>query len=129
MEELPKSYDPRTTEDKIYKLWEKSGFFNPDNLPDAKNRPPYTIMMPPPNVTGVLHMGHALMLTLEDIMIRYARMRGKRALWLPGTDHAAIATQSVVEKDLTKDNPLITYLLTCSSKQVSILKIYFSKLF
>ena len=102
MEELPKSYDPRTTEDKIYKLWEKSGFFNPDNLPDAKNRPPYTIMMPPPNVTGVLHMGHALMLTLEDIMIRYARMRGKRALWLPGTDHAAIATQSVVEKDILK---------------------------
>lgn len=100
--ELEKNYDPVTTEDKIYNRWMESGFFNPDNLPDAKNRQPYTIMMPPPNVTGVLHMGHALMLTLEDIMIRYARMRGKRALWLPGTDHAAIATQSVVEKEISK---------------------------
>ncbi len=100
--ELDKNYDPTTTENKIYTRWLESGFFNPDNLPDAENRKPYTIMMPPPNVTGVLHMGHALMLTLEDIMIRYARMRGKRALWLPGTDHAAIATQSVVEKEISK---------------------------
>lgn len=102
MEELPKSYNPQNAEAQIYRLWEESGFFNPDNLPDAKNRQPHTIMMPPPNVTGVLHMGHALMLTLEDIMIRYARMRGKLALWLPGTDHAAIATQSVVEKEISK---------------------------
>lgn len=102
MEELPKSYNPQNAEAQIYRLWEESGFFNPNNLPDAETRQPYAIMMPPPNVTGVLHMGHALMLTLEDIMIRYARMRGKRALWLPGTDHAAIATQSVVEKEISK---------------------------
>ena len=105
-EKFLKPYDPVETEPRIYKLWEESGFFNPETCvekgataPDAK---PYTIMMPPPNVTGILHMGHALMLTLEDIMIRYKRMRGLRTLWLPGTDHAAIATQSRVEKDIYK---------------------------
>jgi len=82
-------------------MWEESGFFNPDNLP-ARHKEPFTIMMPPPNVTGVLHMGHALMLTTEDIMIRYQRMLGKKTLWLPGTDHAAIATQSKVEKEIYK---------------------------
>ena len=82
-------------------MWEESGFFNPDNLPE-RHKEPYTIMMPPPNVTGILHMGHALMLTTEDIMIRYQRMCGKKTLWLPGTDHAAIATQSKVEKDIYK---------------------------
>ncbi len=82
-------------------MWEDSGFFNPDNLPE-RHKEPYTIMMPPPNVTGILHMGHALMLTTEDIMIRYQRMCGKKTLWLPGTDHAAIATQSKVEKDIYK---------------------------
>ncbi len=100
-----KPYNPAETEARIYKLWEESGFFNPDNLPaDEAGRPrkPFTIMMPPPNVTGVLHMGHALMLTLEDMMIRYKRMRGFKTLWLPGTDHAAIATQSRVEKDIYK---------------------------
>lgn len=96
-----KPYDPQGTEPKIYKMWEDSGYFNPDNLPE-RHKEKYTIMMPPPNVTGVLHMGHALMITLEDIMIRYQRMRGKKALWLPGTDHAAIATQSRVEKDIKK---------------------------
>ena len=98
-----KPYDPVTTEDRIYKLWEESGFFNPDKLP-ARNQKgePFSIVLPPPNVTGILHMGSALMLAIEDIMVRYARMRGKKTLWLPGTDHAAIATQSVVEKDIQK---------------------------
>ena len=103
-----KPYDPQGTEPKIYKMWEDSGYFNPDNLPE-RHKEKYTIMMPPPNVTGVLHMGHALMITLEDIMIRYQRMRGKKALWLPGTDHAAIATQSRVEKDIKKSEDKSRY--------------------
>ncbi|MFM2357346.1 MAG: valyl-tRNA synthetase, valyl-tRNA synthetase, partial [Candidatus Parcubacteria bacterium] len=94
-------YNPQETEKRIYKLWEDSGFFNPDNLP-ARHKTPFTIVMPPPNVTGILHMGHALMLTLEDIMVRYKRMQGFKTLWLPGTDHAAIATQSKVEKEIYK---------------------------
>jgi len=105
-EKFLKPYNPQETEPRIYKLWEKSGFFNPDNLPAdeaGRQRKPFTIIMPPPNVTGVLHMGHALMLTLEDIMIRYKRMRGFKTLWLPGTDHAAIATQSRVEKEILKN--------------------------
>ena len=105
-EKLTKPYNPEETEGRIYKLWEESGFFNPDNLTFPKNSKleikNFCIIMPPPNVTGVLHMGHALMLTLEDIMVRYKRMRGFRALWLPGTDHAAIATQARVEKDIYK---------------------------
>ncbi|OHA47390.1 MAG: valine--tRNA ligase [Candidatus Taylorbacteria bacterium RIFOXYD2_FULL_36_9] len=100
-EKFLKSYNPQETEPRIYKKWEESGFFNPDNLP-ARHKEPFTIMMPPPNVTGVLHMGHAMMLTIEDMMIRYERMRGKKTLWLPGTDHAAIATQSKVEKEIAK---------------------------
>ncbi|MEK7585847.1 MAG: valine--tRNA ligase [Patescibacteria group bacterium] len=103
---LLKPYDPSSTENRIYKLWEESGLFSPDiciekgvTRPDAK---PFTIMMPPPNATGVLHMGHALFLSIEDIMTRYKRMRGYKTLWLPGTDHAAIATQSKVEKDIYK---------------------------
>jgi len=101
MKEFPKAYEPQKAEDRIYKLWEKSGFFNPDKLPKT-HKQPFTIVLPPPNVTGTLHMGHAVMLALQDIMIRYNRMKGKKALWLPGTDHAAIATQSRVEKDLYK---------------------------
>ncbi len=100
-----KPYNPHDTEERIYKLWEESGFFNPDNLPTERytlNAKRFSIVMPPPNVTGVLHMGHALMLTLEDIMIRYKRMCGFTTLWLPGTDHAAIATQAKVEKDIYK---------------------------
>jgi valyl-tRNA synthetase len=104
--ELPKNYDAATTEPLIYQRWLASGFFNPEHCikagvtkADAKA---FTVMMPPPNVTGILHMGHALMLTVEDVMVRYARMRGYRTLWLPGTDHAAIATQSRVEKDIYK---------------------------
>ncbi len=102
-----KPYNPQETEPKIYKMWEESGFFNPDNLPAQAGLPDrfkekYSIMMPPPNATGVLHMGHALTATVEDIMIRYQRMRGKKTLWLPGTDHAGIATQSKVEKNIYK---------------------------
>ena len=82
---------------------EKSGFFNPDTLPNGAEKKPITIMMPPSNATGVLHMGHALGLTIQDILIRYKRMRGFATLWLPGTDHAAIATQSKVEKQIKKD--------------------------
>jgi len=100
-EKLLKPYDPKNTEKRIYKLWEESGFFNPDNLP-SERKEVFTIMMPPPNATGTLHMGHALFLTLEDIMIRYKRMRGYKTLWLPGTDHASIATQSKVEKEIQK---------------------------
>lgn len=104
--ELEKNYDPTTTETRIYERWQSSGFFNPEACIGAGVTPedakPFTIMMPPPNVTGVLHMGHALFLTVQDIMTRYARMTGRRTLWLPGTDHAAIATQSVVEKDIYK---------------------------
>lgn len=98
-----KPYDPASTEDRIYKLWEESGFFDPNKLP-ARNQKgePFSIVLPPPNVTGTLHMGHAAMLAIEDIMIRYKRMQGFRTLWLPGTDHAAIATQSKVEKELEK---------------------------
>jgi len=95
MKELPKQFDFKE-EAKIYELWEESGFFNPDNLEGE----PYSIMMPPPNVTGVLHLGHALENTLMDVMARYQRMQGKKVLLLPGTDHAAVATQAKVEKVL-----------------------------
>lgn len=106
-EKFLKPYDPALTEDRIYEMWEKSGYFNPDNLPSdkagrGKNGEPYTIVLPPPNVTGTLHIGHAAMLAIEDIMIRYKRMQGYRTLWIPGTDHAAIATQSKVEKEIEK---------------------------
>ena len=99
-------YKPEETEARIYEMWLKGGFFNPDvcvkNGAINADAETYSIVMPPPNVTGVLHMGHALMITIEDILVRYARMQGKRTLWLPGTDHAAIATQARVEKDIYK---------------------------
>ena len=105
-EKLLKPYDPKETEERIYKTWEEGGFFNPETCiekgytpADAKS---YTIVLPPPNVTGTLHMGHSLMLAIEDTLIRFNRMRGRRTLWLPGTDHASIATQSKVEKDIYK---------------------------
>ncbi|HCC21799.1 TPA: valine--tRNA ligase [Candidatus Uhrbacteria bacterium] len=100
--ELPKAYDPKGVEGRIYEAWEGSGLFNPDNLPGERTEP-FTIMMPPPNATGTLHIGHAMFLTLEDLMTRFHRMRGRAALWLPGTDHAAIATNTKVEKLLAKD--------------------------
>ncbi|OIP79610.1 MAG: valine--tRNA ligase [Parcubacteria group bacterium CG2_30_48_51] len=102
--ELPKVYNPKEVEDAIYRSWEESGCFNPDNLHVAKDAESFTIAMPPPNATGVLHLGHAMTMALEDAMIRFARMRGLRALWVPGTDHAAIATQNVVEKKLAKEH-------------------------
>lgn len=95
-------YDAKKVEGKIYKLWEDSGFFNPDNL-DKKNKKPFTILMPPANANGNLHAGHALVLTIEDIMTRYKRMRGYKALWLPGLDHAGFETQVVYEKKLEKE--------------------------
>ncbi|MDP3004095.1 MAG: valine--tRNA ligase [Candidatus Azambacteria bacterium] len=94
-------YNPKEVEEKIYKLWEKSGFFNPDNLKNAKK--PFTIVIPPPNITGSLHMGHALNVVIQDILIRFKRMAGFKTLWVPGTDHAGIATQSMVEKKLKKE--------------------------
>jgi len=106
-EKFLKPYDAAATESRIYSEWEKSGLFNPDECVKQgvtkEDAPAYSIVLPPPNVTGRLHMGHALMLAVEDIFIRYKRMRGFRTLWLPGTDHAAIATQSVVEKQIKKD--------------------------
>ena len=100
--ELSKVYDPKAAEDRIYKLWEKSGFFNPDKLPGPRKKA-YTIVIPLPNITGSLHMGHALNATIQDILIRWKRMQGFKTLWLPGTDHAGIATQNVVEKELKKE--------------------------
>lgn len=103
MSEIPKAYNPREVEDKIYKIWEESGYFNPDNLDLPKNAKTFSIAMPPPNATGILHVGHASMLAYQDLLIRYNRLKGKRTLWLPGTDHAAIATQAVVEKIIAKE--------------------------
>ncbi|TSC90896.1 MAG: valyl-tRNA synthetase [Parcubacteria group bacterium Licking1014_17] len=101
--ELEKSYNYKTTESRIYELWESSGCFNPDKQPniDAK-KGNYVVMIAPPNITGSLHMGHALENTISDILVRYHRMSGFKTLWVPGTDHAGISTQSVVEKDLAK---------------------------
>ena len=106
-EKLLKPYNPKETEERIYKLWEDSGFFNPDvciekgvTKPDAK---PFTIIMPPPNANGRLHAGHPLFVTLEDIMIRYHRMKGDRTLWVPGADHAGFETQIVYERKLEKE--------------------------
>ncbi len=95
-------YDAKKVEDKIYKLWEDSGFFNPDNLPE-RHKKPFTIIMPPANANGNLHAGHGLVMTIEDIMTRYKRMRGYKALWLPGLDHAGFETQVVYEKKLEKE--------------------------
>lgn len=98
-DEFSKSYEPRLVEDNIYEEWLKSGYFTPENLPDFANRQEtFSIMMPPPNVTGVLHLGHALENSLMDAMARYQRLRGKKVLLVPGTDHAALPTQAKVEK-------------------------------
>ncbi len=97
MQELPKSYHANTTDAKWYRFWEEHEFFKAD---PSSAKPPYCIVMPPPNVTGVLHMGHALVSTLQDVLIRWRRMSGDETLWVPGTDHAGIATQTVVEKHL-----------------------------
>ena len=104
--ELEKSYNPAAIEDDIYKMWNDGGYFTPS--PENK-KPPYTIVIPPPNVTGQLHMGHALDETLQDILIRYKRMSGYNALWVPGTDHAGIATQIKVEENLRVNENLTRY--------------------
>ncbi len=98
-----KPYNPQETESRIYQRWMESGYFNPDALPNAESRPPFTIVMPPPNANGNLHAGHALFISLEDIMTRYKRMCGYRALWIPGADHAGFETQVVYEKKLEKE--------------------------
>lgn len=104
--ELPKVYEPQEVEGRIYEMWEKNGCFEGLRDPDKK---PFTIVMPPPNVTGQLHMGHAMDSTLQDILIRFKRMQGYAALWVPGTDHAGIATQIKVEEELRKNEGLSRY--------------------
>jgi len=96
---LEKTFDPKTAEPRLYEAWEQSGAFAPTDDPNAE---PFSIVIPPPNVTGSLHIGHALNNTLQDVLIRFERMRGKAALWLPGTDHAGIATQNIVERQLAE---------------------------
>ena len=104
--ELPKVYEPREVEGRVYEMWEKNGCFEGRRDPDKR---PFTIVMPPPNVTGQLHMGHAMDCTLQDILIRFKRMQGYAALWVPGTDHAGIATQIKVEEELRKNEGLSRY--------------------
>jgi valyl-tRNA synthetase len=106
-QKLLKPYNPKETEDRIYTSWIESDFFNPDTCIEEEittpNSPHFSIILPPPNVTGTLHVGHAATVTIEDIMVRFERMRGKKTLWIPGTDHAALATQSKVEEKLYKE--------------------------
>lgn len=101
-EYMEKAYDHSQVEEKIYKIWQESGYFNPDKLPGERTEP-YTIIMPPPNANAPMHLGHALFVTIEDILIRYHRMQGKKTLWVPGTDHAGFETQVVYEKKLDKE--------------------------
>ncbi len=104
--ELPKAYDFKSTEPRIYAMWEAGGFFKPHNDPNNPdfdpNIEPFVIAIPPPNVTGELHIGHAMFVSIEDLMIRYHRMKGYSTLWIPGTDHAGIATQLMVERDILR---------------------------
>jgi valyl-tRNA synthetase len=102
MPQLPKTYDPQSVENRLYEWWQESGYFKPESQLYLSDEPPFVITIPPPNVTGTLHMGHALTSAVEDLMVRYHRMKGARTLYVPGTDHAGIATQSVVEKELLK---------------------------
>ena len=104
--ELPKVYEPQQVEDRIYKMWEENGYFKPAGKEGSK---PFTIVMPPPNVTGQLHMGHAMDATLQDTLIRFKRMQGYDALWVPGVDHAGIATQIKVEEELRVKEGLTRY--------------------
>src|SRR3989344_4781167 len=101
MKEISGAYEPKAVEDKISRQWLESGFFTPEKLPDKRSKK-FVVMIAPPNITGSLHIGHALENTITDILVRYKRMQGFKTLWLPGTDHAGIATQNVVEKDLKK---------------------------
>ena len=108
MKELPKVYEPQAVEQKIYAFWEQGNYFHAE-VDRSKKKKPFSIVMPPPNVTGQLHMGHALDCTLQDILTRYKRMQGYSALWMPGTDHAGIATQIKVEEELRKNEGLSRY--------------------
>ena len=106
MHELEGKFEPKTFEEEIYKNWNEKGYFKPSN---DKTKKPYTIVIPPPNITGKLHMGHALDETLQDILIRYKRMQGFNTLWVPGTDHASIATEAKIvaklkEEGITKED-------------------------
>jgi valyl-tRNA synthetase len=105
--ELPKTYNFKDTEERIYKMWEEGGYFKPSNDPNEPGhdptRNPYVISIPPPNVTGKLHLGHAMFVSMEDLMIRYHRMLGIPTLWVPGSDHAGIATQLQVERALREE--------------------------
>lgn len=106
-EKFLKPYEPKEVESNIYTFWEQTQLFNPDICIQkgftSKDADYFSIVLPPPNVTGVLHLGHAAMLAIEDTIVRFERMKGKRTLWIPGTDHAAIATQTKVEKILQKE--------------------------
>ncbi len=108
--ELPKAYDFKSTEQRIYAMWETGGYFKPHNDPNKPdfdpNVKPFVISIPPPNVTGELHIGHAMFVSVEDLMVRYHRMKGFSALWVPGSDHAGIATQLMVERDLLKNEEI-----------------------
>ena len=104
--ELPKVYEPGDVESRIYQMWMDNDCFKAEPNPNKK---PFSIVMPPPNVTGQLHMGHALDCTLQDILTRFKRMQGYEALWLPGSDHAGIATQIKVEENLRKEEGLTRY--------------------
>ncbi|MFP3854250.1 MAG: class I tRNA ligase family protein, partial [Anaerolineales bacterium] len=96
---LPKRYEFAGVEERLYQWWEDQGFFQPDENAEAE---PFVMSMPPPNVTGELHLGHSMFVSLEDLMARYHRMKGRPTLWLPGTDHAGIATQLQVERYLLR---------------------------
>ena len=106
IKELPKTYNPTEIEKPLYKTWAEKGYFKPS---DDKSKRPFTIVIPPPNVTGQLHMGHALDETMQDTIIRFKRMQGYAALWVPGTDHAGIATQIKVEEYLRKEEGKTRY--------------------
>lgn len=99
-EQLPDRYSPNEVEARVYKTWQEKGYFKAQ---DTSTKPPFAIVLPPPNVTGQLHIGHGLNHTMQDILIRWKRMHGFNTLWLPGTDHAGIATQGVVERELAKE--------------------------
>ena len=117
--ELGKTYEPQKAEDKWYKHWLDKGYFH--SVPD--HREPYTIVIPPPNVTGVLHMGHMLNNTIQDVLVRRARMLGKNACWVPGTDHASIATEAKVVQKLRQEGMVRTRLsLDYMNKSTTIQK-------
>ena len=107
-QDFPKAYDHHPVEQRLYSFWMDNGYFTPTIDPGKK---PFVIIMPPPNVTGELHLGHAITAALEDIMTRWHRMRGESTLWLPGTDHAGIATQVVVERTLQQEQGMTRYQL------------------